>query len=361
MNIIFKVDASHRMGTGHVMRCMTLADALSKKGHKVTFICRELPGNSIAVLKDKNFSVVSLPYNPKIQSLLEMLSEHEQWLGTSKEVDIQETLSYLSKTEKVDWLVVDHYGLDSWWETACRPYAKKIMVLDDLADRIHDCDILVNQNYYVDTADLYKNQVPSHCKKLIGPYYALLRPEFSEARKKSVSRDGVVQRLMVFLGGANYHNVTLKILSGIAHLNYPGLYVDVVLGVTSQYQDEIREFCAEKNYHFHCPARNMAEIMQNADLSIGAGGSTTWERCCLGLPSLVVAVASNQDGLIKQAVSANILEFLGNIAALDENRIAVRLQKSIFNLKKLEAMSQNGMSLVDGLGVGRVVDEILML
>lgn len=360
MQFVFRVDSSHHIGTGHVMRCMVLANALRQKGHAVTFICRELPGNTIFALKNKNFPVISLPYDTKEESALLELPEHQQWLGVSRKMDLQQTFTHLSMMKKIDWLVVDHYGLNGEWEAACRSYAKKIMVIDDLADRVHDCDILMDQNYYTDPQNRYKGLVSHHCKTLIGPQYALLRSEFNNIRKNMSPRNGKVRRLMISLGGIDAMNGTRKILEGIKSSDCRDLQIDVVLGATSQHKDDIQVLCSlHENYHFHCPSENMAELMKKADLAIGAGGTTTWERCCMGLPSLVVRLAHNQDELIKQGVSANLFAYLGNITLLDEADAAKKLNEIVNLPKKLQAMSKKGMDLVDGLGAERVVDQML--
>ncbi|MDR3491457.1 MAG: UDP-2,4-diacetamido-2,4,6-trideoxy-beta-L-altropyranose hydrolase [Gammaproteobacteria bacterium] len=362
MNIVFRVDSSHVMGIGHIMRCMALADVLRDKGHNVDFICRDMPGNYIFALKDKNFTVIELPYDIRLQKQLRVLSQYQQWLGESKEVDLQQTLSYLAKMKQIDWLVVDHYGIDDNWEAACRPYVKKIMIIDDLADRAHDCDLLLDQNYSADSMNRYVGLVTDYCKKLLGPYFALMRPEFNEARKKIINRDGKVERLMVSLGGTDASNGTQKVLEAIYLSKCSSLQVDVVVGAASQHKNEIQKWCEDhQNYHFHYGAKNMAEIMGNADLAIGAGGGTTWERCCLGLPSLVIQTANNQEELIKQGVSANIIEYLGDLGNLSKDKIAQRLNEIIADPEQLIMMSQAGMALVDGLGVNRVVTEMMKL
>lgn len=357
MNVIFRVDSSLEMGTGHVMRCMVLADELDHEGHNVTFICRELPGNLIFLLKEKHFTVFSLPYSQASRHEISNLNEHRKWLGEKIEIELQQILSYLSKLNKIDWLVVDHYALDNTWQIPCRAYADKIMVIDDLADRNHDCDILLDQNYYSNPTNRYTMRVSNDCKQLIGPNFALLRPEFRETRQSLSNRDGKLQRIMVSLGGNDSHNVTRKIIDGIKASNYSNLPVDIVLGQTSPHKEEIQRLVKKhKNYYFHSPAKNMAELMKNADLAIGAGGTSTWERCTLGLPTLVVNMANNQTQLINEGLKANIFDYLGDISSLDPNQIAKKLNDIASNAKKLQDMSKNGMQLVDGLGVKRVIE-----
>ena len=362
MNILIRTDSSHNIGIGHVMRCLVLAETLRDQGHTVTFMCRELPGNINFHIINKNFSLISLPYNESQQASLSIYSLHQQWLGEIRKIDIQQTLSHLAQIDPIDWLIVDHYGLDLSWESQYRNYTKQLLVIDDLADRKHDCDILLDQNYYRDPSLRYHNLLPYHCNTLIGPQYALIRSEFIEARKNITSRRKKIQRLMVSLGGSDNHNGTETILMGIQHLNRDDIHIDVVLGATSPNKEIIREFCAiNKNFSFHCPAKNMAELMQDADLAIGSSGSTTWERCCLGLPSLVVKIAENQNEIIHQGLSIGIFNYLGEVSALDEHTVTDKLNDIIYKSEVLQAMSNNGMQLVDGLGAQRVVEKMQLL
>jgi len=344
------------------MRCMTLAEALRRQGHAITFICRELPGNCIFALKNKDFSVFTLSYNVNMQASLLPLPQHQQWLGETRELDLQHTLAHLITLKKIDWLVIDHYGLDAEWEAACRPYTNRIMVIDDLADRVHESDMLLDQNYYATTHNRYALHVNTSCKVLLGPQYALLRPEFSEHRKQIGRRNGEVKRLMVSLGGCDPDNGTQKILAGIDLSQCRHLDIDIILGSTSQHRENIQQWCFSRpNYRLHFAANNMAELMKNSDLAIGAGGTTTWERCCLGLPSLAVKIADNQDELIKQAFSANILDYLGDIGSLRVDSVANKLDMMASDPEKLKLISQNAMQMVDGLGVSRVINELLLI
>ena len=352
MNIFFRVDSSTHIGLGHVMRCLVLAEQLLLRGHSIHFICRDLPGNYIPALKDLGYVVLILPN--------ESSSSYEK-RETYVDIDLQQTMS-LVKNQKIDWLIVDHYKLDWLWESHFRTSTKKIMVIDDLANRKHDCDLLLDQNYYTTLFGRYDTLLPSFCKLLIGPSYALLRNEFSEQRKSLAVRNGEINRLLVSLGGSDFSNTTLKILEGIQDSNFNTLPTDVVLTENSPYKDDIKEWCyARKNYQFYCPSKNMAALIKNADLSIGAGGTTTWERCCLGLPTLVVRVASNQDELIKQGLLANIFDFLGDVLTIKKENITHKLNTLASESQKLRDMSQNGMNLVDGLGATRVVNHLLTL
>jgi UDP-2,4-diacetamido-2,4,6-trideoxy-beta-L-altropyranose hydrolase len=291
---------------------LTLALVLRERGAKVFFICRELPGNSIALVERQDFNVFSLPYNDKVNlqaSELDDLPRHGMWLREHLQTDIAQTKKCLSSLSDInqgaiDWLIVDHYAIDIKWERALRPYFKHLMIIDDLADRYHDCEILLDQNFYSNYQYRYQQLVPKSCNLLLGPQYALLRPEFGEMHRCVKMRNGEISNILVFMGGSDSTNETKKVLLALEKINFAGV-VNVVVGYSNPYRDEIIEICnRHENYKFYCQVDNMAELMNKADLAIGAGGSTTWERCCLALPSLVISVAENQVVLAQDADQA---------------------------------------------------------
>ena len=223
--LVIRVDSSTRIGSGHLMRCRTLAEELKERGADVHFVCRRHSGNLNELLRD-TFSVYELP-SPSIDTHNVADDDYAAWLGIIQEEDAADTIATLQGW-RPDWLVVDHYSLDKRWETALRPYVRRIMVIDDLANRTHDCDLLLDQNFYLGMENRYNNLVPSHCQLLLGPKYALLRPEFRKARKTLRIRDGKVQRIFVFFGGTDPTNETTKVIQALKTLELEFI-VDVVL------------------------------------------------------------------------------------------------------------------------------------
>ena len=290
MRVVFRVDSSLDIGTGHVMRCLTLGERLKESGIAVTFICRDLPGNLSGYIESRGFAVQRLPAPSTLTAAGLSTHNYGAWLGVHWQDDAAQTAELLAQSGAVDWLVVDHYALDAGWERRLRPLVQKIMAIDDLANRTHDCDLVLDQNFYLDLEDRYDRLVPTQCVKLLGPRYALLRPEFRQARKNLRERDGQVKRILVFFGGSDAGNETAKALEAIRLLNRPEIAVDVVVGGINPHRRQIEELCAGwPATTCHCQVNNMAELMAGADLAIGAGGTTTWERCCLGLPSVTSA------------------------------------------------------------------------
>ena len=293
MKAVFRVDASTQMGIGHLMRCLTLAEALRERGVQTRFICREHTGKLIALLQQKAMLVTVLPA-PAVNDTTASDEDYAAWLGVTQAEDAEQTIEALNG-EKPDWLVVDHYGLDVEWEQRLRPHVCKLMVIDDLANRSHECDLLLDQNYYRNLERRYQGLVPNTCECLLGPSYVLLRQEFTDARSHLRVRDGIVRRILVFFGGSDPTNQTRKALDAISLLSRPEIEVDVVVGASNPHRDEIKTVCKQMpNVQYHCQVGNMAELISASDMAIGAGGATTWERCMLGLPTLTAVIAENQ-------------------------------------------------------------------
>lgn len=353
MNIVIRTDASVAIGSGHVMRCLSLADVLRNHGACVQFICRLHDGNLCALIRERGFAVHPLakPANvPKSKGY----SDYSPGLGSTWQYDATETIAAVRRLgARPDWLIVDHYGLSANWEGELRDSVGRIMVIDDLADRMHDCDLLLDQNLYDNADARYSGKVPESCQSLIGPRFSLLREEFSAARAGLLERSGSVRRILVFFGGVdheNYTEVAIHALDGIRHSDFG---VDVVVGEKNCRRSQIQSECKSRNFKFHVQSDRMAELMTEADIGIGAGGSTTWERCCVGLPCLTFSIAGNQTLLVSHAARAGILN-APDVDPGDSDAVAAQLQAFIDNPLLRESMSRRSMSVVDGYGADRV-------
>lgn len=352
IRVIIRVDASVQLGTGHVMRCLTLADELRENGAKISFICRLLSGSLCDYIEQKGYLVYRLSNNIQSPDFKTPHTQDAQWPGISWQTDAEETKAVLEKEGGIDWLVIDHYALDARWETLLRPYVRKIMVIDDLADRPHDCDLLLDQNLYDNMITRYDGLVPNHCQKLLGPNYTLLRPEFRKMRRNLRRRDGTVRRILVFFGGSDPTNETVKALKAIQLVNYPDLFIDVVVGDTNLHRKEIEQLCsARSNINFYCQVDNMAELMYNADLAIGAGGTTTWERCFLGLPSITLIVAHNQADTTSAVAARGAAWNLGWSAGVSPEILADSIKKALGNPVALKNVGLNAMKLTGDLSL----------
>lgn len=355
MRIAIRVDASSQIGTGHFMRCLTLADALKQCGAQTRFISRNMPEHLCEMLKTKAHEFALLNSIPNEETKDGLF--HSHWLGFSQVRDATDT-SYALSDQSWDWLIVDHYALDARWEVVLRNAAKRILVIDDIADRQHDCDVLLDQNFYADMNKRYIGKVPAHCQLLLGPRYALLREEFRQVREQVKPRIWPVKRVLVFLGGVDLDNYTSVAIEALTKISNSDLRVDVIIGTQHPHREQIETTCSLYDFICHVQTNRMAELMAAADLAIGAGGSAAWERCYLGLPTLLVALAVNQIEIAKGLDLFGACIYVGTL-----NTASVpKMQRAIVNLlssrEKLKELSKKSYLLVDGLGVNRVCQEI---
>ena len=332
--IVFRVDSSIQIGSGHLMRCLTLADNLNCKS-KTMFIARDLDGN-LNYMISRRFKLSILPKQNHNK-----LNGYEKWLTVSQEQDAKETIEII-KNLKIDLLIVDSYAIDEKWENLIRPYVKRIMVIDDLANRKHDCDILLDQNFYLNGQNRYKELIGKYCKLLLGPEFVLLRDEFYEERNKKRNDFSEVKNIFIFFGGSDLTNDTMKTLKAIFLLKSCNLKVNVVVGNNNIYKKEIEMFCNKYCWiTYYCQVDNIAELMSQADLAIGAGGTTTWERCYLGLPSIVISVAENQRQLAIDAHKIGIIKYLGSSDNVSVNDIFEAITYFISNKVEYYKMKSN--------------------
>ena len=335
--IFIRVDSSTKIGYGHLIRCLALADTL-KKSFKINFICTNLNGNLISQICKKNFEVFR--FNTKSQRI-------------NVKKDAEKTISIIKKyRNKKSLLILDSYILSQEWENRVRPYVKRLIVIDDLMDRKHSCDLIIDQNLHTQMNSLYINSVPKNCVKLLGPDYAILRNQFIAQRKYAKIRSLPIKNILVSFGGTDNENHTLHALTSLKKLN-SDVNVNVVIGTANMNKKTIKNFCKKNlNFNYFEQVENMAKLMKIADLCIGSSGTTTWERCCLGLPAIVV-VASNDQKDIASAVSNN--KCIINLGKIKKSG-KVNYIHLIKNLKNsdLQNMSKNCMKLVDGKGAARI-------
>lgn len=313
MEILIRTDASTTIGSGHVMRCLTIAASLSKLGHHVGFWMEALPGNLIELVENHGFPVTS-------------------------------------GIRPVDILIVDHYQLDARWEQTMRVYAAKIVVIDDLANRRHDCDMLLDQNVVRNYEHRYDGLVPAHCKKLLGPQYLMMRDEFIEARRNRIFRSGEVRRLLLFMGGSDPTHETMKVLHALRQTAVRFEHIDVVVGSNNTQRAEIEHICDERQYAFHCQIDYMASLMNMADFSLGAGGATTWERCYVGLPSTSTIVADNQLASTQTAEELGAVINLGWHEGVGIATYAKLLDSLPSQRERIKQVSRQGLKITQSQG-----------
>lgn len=353
--IAIRVDAGLEIGVGHFMRTLSLAESLKERGAHVTFLSSNLPECFKEVLISKQFKYIFLHTEREGLHLADELP-HANWLGGSQSQDANATIKALDG-DFLDWLIVDHYSLDFRWESKVRRLTKAIMVIDDLADRQHDCDILLDQNYFDNMRTRYYGKVPAHCRLMLGPSYALLRDNFRLVRESIKVRSGKVKNVLVFFGGVDICNHTMLAIEALSEVNMK-FDVNVVIGAQHPFKKKIQEICIKYGYMFHEQITYMAKLMAEADLAIGAGGTASWERCCLGLPAIVVAVADNQINIANSLNSIQACVYIGPKDSLTKLSLKQGLTTLLSNPEKIVKISQNAYNLVDGIGASRVLEEM---
>jgi len=350
MKVVFRVDASLQMGTGHVMRCLTLAQALKYNEANIEFICRKHEGNLIDKIRLNGFNVHELEVLEKVDDKLAHSHSHSHWLGATQQQDADDCLDIL-KAEKTNWLIVDHYALDEQWQKRLKPYYEKLIVIDDLADRKHQCDVLLDQNFGRSYQD-YKDLVPASAKLLMGSEYALLRPEFEKYRQYSLDRrkDEKFKKLLINMGGADQDNITGKVIERLQVAKLPkDVEITVVMGKTAPHLASVITSANKLSYRSEVKVDvdNMAELMANADIAIGASGATTWERCCLGLPTIQLITAYNQEFIARKLNKINAIKL-------------VEIDDVVENLENfqywMKSTGESASKVTNGTGIKRILD-----
>jgi UDP-2,4-diacetamido-2,4,6-trideoxy-beta-L-altropyranose hydrolase len=304
----------------------------------------------------KAFSVTALP-PPTASDIAHKAAgdDYAQWLGVPQAQDAAETLNALDGSPP-DWLVVDHYGLDAAWEIVLRPQVGRILVLDDLANRPHDCDLLLDQNYAIDAAERYRGLVPAHARLLLGPRYALLHPAYAQYRRTLRPRDCSVRRVLVFFGGTDPYNLTGIALEALSTPTLADLAVDVVVGANNPHRERVSDQAAARpGTRVHGPRPHLADLMAAADLGLGAGGTTTWERCCLGLPTIVVSIAENQRPACEALAEDGLIVYAGHWTGVTADALRDAITQLLRTPERLLALSTASRRSVHGEGTGCVV------
>jgi len=338
------------------MRCLTLADVLAATGARCRFVTRAHDGHLAGLIERRGFAADVLPLR---QALPFSELGYAGWLGADWQIDAADTIAAMSGGT-VDWLVVDHYAIDRHWEAALRPHCGRILVVDDLADREHDCDLLLDQNVMAEAESRYDRFLPHSCGRMIGPRYALLHPAYADLHASMAVRQGPIRRVMMFFGGSDLPNVTGKAISAIVPLLDGTFHLDVVITAASPHAADIRRQAdGLTNVTLHESLPTLSLLIASADLAIGAGGATSLERCCLGVPSIIVTLAANQLPGAAELHRRGLVEWLG-----DESEVSVEAITSAvgaaLNKGCDEAMSGRCLELLDGRGAERVAGWLML-
>ncbi len=375
MHIAFRVDSSTIIGHGHVMRCLTLAHAITcaPKQFEITisFITKENQGNINHLISNAGFQLILIAIgNNTIKQ-----ENSDTWLGCTPEQDALQTIASIKKLSPIDLLIVDHYAIAKSWHQLVKPYYQKLMVIDDLANRLLDCDFLLDQTLNRNK-EHYQSLVPEHCSLLLGQDFMLLRDEFAALkaqakirRKRHITQQSTLQgiqltqaNILITMGGSDPDNLSELALLAIKKLrvDFPNISATLVLSSQSKH---IKTLQQQQKYFPWCKlvidTQTMAKLMLNADIAIGASGATSWERCCLGLPCLTIINAENQQFVAKNLALANASINLGWYQQVSIDAITEQLHALLKNQKIYVAMVESCFSTCDGQGAARVAKALI--
>lgn len=362
--IVFRVDASHEIGVGHVMRCLALAEELNQYAFRIIFICRLHKGHLADLIKDKGYQVFILPITQQSKLIKDNNDDYGSWLGCSWKQDAIECKDLLAKHQLFPtFLVVDHYGIDARWHSMMRLSTKNIVVIDDLANRSYDCDLLIDQNLSADLLS-YKSASKSKAKYLLGPKYALLRKQFYLLRNRiqALGPDRwPLKNCLVCLGGYDIEGWTSHIMGVLLTAQRRLIFHVIIPG--DSHQRSYLELLSKQysNMRLYFSPLDLSELMLLADFAIGTAGTMSWERACIGLPTLLYQSAENQKQSYHFLAKSKAVIPLGALSSNGVGSINDEIHKLTLNQNLFLKMVERNYQLCDGLGcqrVARIIREV---
>lgn len=356
MKIVFRVDSGLHMGIGHVMRCLTLGQCLKNEDYEVFFITK----NNLGFIQDQikeSFPLYIIDGGVDRVFSQKEKDDYTLWLGEDWALDLEKTNKILTEIGNVDLVIVDHYNLDAKYESGLK--ALHVMAIDDLMNRHHSCSILLDQNITADL-DRYKSfSKKDDAQLLLGPAYALLREEFADGHQRVVIKSGEIKKILIFFGAFDPNGDCLKIIKSLTPEVLRKFELTLIFNSTHSNYSALSKIIEEyDNIRLLTFVENFAQLMFETDLFIGAGGTTSWERACLGVATALVAVAENQIPNCEELAKQNICHYLGLSHSISLDKWQHFFNEIISDTGLWYAYRKNSYQLVDGLGTKRVAGAI---
>jgi UDP-2,4-diacetamido-2,4,6-trideoxy-beta-L-altropyranose hydrolase len=332
--LVFRVDAGPRIGTGHFMRCLALAQAWKDKGGKAVFITSCRVEGLLARPRDEGLEVHAVP---------------DDWADTRKVL-----ADYPGA-----WVVLDGYHFDEAYQQKIKGLGCRLLVIDDMAHlKNYYADIVLNQNLH---AELLRYSCEPYTRLLLGTKYALLRREFRAWRGKKQRIAGTARYVLVTLGGADPANHTLKVIRALQRVNLPGLEATVVIGGSNANADILRAEAVRGNMKIHLvrDVKNMSELMARADVAVVSAGTSVWELAFMGVPSIVGITAEIEEYLARGLRKYGLFTDIGWFKEVSIEQLKNAVQDLIQDEGKRRSMTELGRRLVDGAGCDNTIKELL--
>lgn len=353
--ILIRVDSSERIGSGHVSRCLRIAKELQSRGADVVFACAPLPGNASKEISDAGFAVYVL--NSKSTEEIHGSIE-APWSSPDQSSDALATLEIV-RLLNCSAVLIDHYAVGSQWEKYLTEQGLKVVALDDIHGKPHEADLVINPGWSRGSNSISPVAKPS--KELSGLRYAIVSSEFCvTGRANRYSPSSKPRKVLIYFGGADLPNASERIVDSVLQSGIMGIKMELVLGPSNRHASELTEkYKSEPMVNIHGPVRNLAELMSECDLSIGAGGVTAFERVAASLPSLVFSISENQVTVCSTLHSMGASLYLGNFADFRESTFAADLDDFLENLSHHQKNLAEIKGRVDCLGPKRISEAIL--
>lgn len=336
MIVAVRVDGSARIGMGHVMRTLAFARRLRAQGADVSFLMRPSDDVAPARVRDAGFPVRLLDAD-------RLDVERHPWLGVAPERDAADTAALLAAGETPDWLVADNYGIDERWERALRPSVRALLAFDDLADRRHDVDALIDQNVVDDAGARYAALVPPHARLFVGPRFAQLRDQFVRRSGRRRARDGTIERVLVAFGSDSGTHTAIA-LEALERVRAP-LQVTAILADRAPRAVDVRQIVERRGWTLLGYVEEMAALLDASDLVVGAGGTSAWERAVLGVPTIAWTIADNQRDVIAALAAAGAIV---TVASPDAASVAALVAQLCGDPDRVRAIGDAALGVMAG-------------